>query len=588
MKKFIFMIAVFTIAVLLNLSPTPISAQDEIMCETDEIVQADDWLSKIAQKYYEDALAYQIIADATNAKAATDDSYATIENVDLIEPGWKLCIPSLEDAQALMETSMATSGSSMAKLEGDSVVHVTFLHMNDIYEITPVSGGAEGGLARVATVRKQLLADNPNTYTTLGGDLFSPSALGTAKFNDERLAGQQTVGVMNTLGLDFITFGNHEFDIKEEQFLNRLSESNFTWFSSNVFDANQQPFPDIADNHILTVTNENGAELKIGFFGVTLDSNPQDYVSYTDPFEASAAQMALLEEQTDFQIGLTHLAVTDDAKLAAQLPQIDLILGGHEHENMLVDPGPGLASIYKADANARTVYIIDLYYDTATDEFQIKTRLMPITDQIADDLETLQTVNEWLEKGFAGFKADGFTPEQIVAEVPIALDGLESSVRNGSTELTKLVAASMLTAAPGTELAIYNSGSIRIDDIIPPGNITEYDIIRVLPFGGEILGVAIKGDVLKQVLDQGQANKGKGGYLQTANVEADAAGNWLIKGEVLDSERVYTVSINDYLLLGFEEGLEFLTEDNEAVEKLETYTDIRKALIEQLKLEYGQ
>ena len=65
------------------------------------------------------------------------------------------------------------------------ITKITLLQMNDVYEITPVNNGKLGGLARVATLRKQLLKENPNTYTLLAGDLFSPSALGTAKVNGE-------------------------------------------------------------------------------------------------------------------------------------------------------------------------------------------------------------------------------------------------------------------------------------------------------------------------------------------------------------------------------------------------------------------
>ena len=82
----------------------------------------------------------------------------------------------------------------------DDRIHVTILHFQDIYEITPVSGGKEGGIARVATLRKQLLARNPNTITTLGGDLFSPSAIGTAPYEGDRLAGRQMVDVLNHFG----------------------------------------------------------------------------------------------------------------------------------------------------------------------------------------------------------------------------------------------------------------------------------------------------------------------------------------------------------------------------------------------------
>lgn len=62
------------------------------------VVQKDDWLSKIADKYYGDMFAYPIIVEATNARAAEDSSFAAIENPDLIEIGQKLWIPEVSPA----------------------------------------------------------------------------------------------------------------------------------------------------------------------------------------------------------------------------------------------------------------------------------------------------------------------------------------------------------------------------------------------------------------------------------------------------------------------------------------------------------
>ncbi len=102
MKKLINVISIGSLLVLLlMLAPVPGLAQ-EIACESDVTVQADDWLSKIADKFYGNPVAFPAIVAATNAKAATDDSYAILDNPDVIEPGWKLCIPSADDAQALL------------------------------------------------------------------------------------------------------------------------------------------------------------------------------------------------------------------------------------------------------------------------------------------------------------------------------------------------------------------------------------------------------------------------------------------------------------------------------------------------------
>jgi rhamnose transport system substrate-binding protein len=71
-------------------------------CTEDYKVQAEDWLSKLADKYLGDVMAYPAIFQATNEAAKADPSYATIADANLIEPGWKLCIPSKEDAQKML------------------------------------------------------------------------------------------------------------------------------------------------------------------------------------------------------------------------------------------------------------------------------------------------------------------------------------------------------------------------------------------------------------------------------------------------------------------------------------------------------
>jgi tungstate transport system substrate-binding protein len=76
--------------------------QEAVACEQEIIVQADDWLSKIAEKVYGDVFAYPAIAEATNAKYAEDNTFAFIENVDVIEVGWKLCLPGAAEAETIL------------------------------------------------------------------------------------------------------------------------------------------------------------------------------------------------------------------------------------------------------------------------------------------------------------------------------------------------------------------------------------------------------------------------------------------------------------------------------------------------------
>ena len=457
--------------------------------------------------------------------------------------------------------TLTACSTTPAALTKDNRIHVTILHFNDIYEITPVSGGKEGGIARVATLRNQLLARNPNTITTLGGDLFSPSAIGTAEYEGDRLAGRQMVDVLNHFGLDYATFGNHEFDVKENQFNQRMQEAKFTWVSSNVFNADGKPYDGVHQNLVIPITDQkSGKTFNIGLFGLTLTVNQPDYVSYTDPLTTAGKQVAQLADQADFIIALTHQAIDDDVALLQKYPQVGLVLGGHEHINFQRWRG-NFAPLLKGDANVRSVYVVDIFHDPATGKTEIKPTFVPINDSLAEEPALKTVVDQWVNIAFDAFRKQGFEPNNVVTTTTEALDGLESSVRSGQTDLTELIAKSMLAPYTQAELSVYNSGSIRIDDILPPGKITVYDVIRVLPFGGKVQLAEIKGSLLQKALDQGLKNKGSGGYLQSANTQI-SNGILRINGARIDAGKTYQMAINDFLASGRERGLDYLKPGN--------------------------
>ena len=177
-------------------------------------------------------------------------------------------------------------------------VHLTFLHFNDVYEIIPVSGGRLGGLARVAALRKRLAQANPNTRLFFGGDLYNPSGLGAAVVDGERLDGKQAVAVMNRVGVDYMTFGDHEINtINDAQFAQRLAETEFSVISSNLSAPDGTPFAAgatrVAKNAIFTVVDAQGEEVRVGLFGLTKDIRlPQMPFAYVDWQTAAAEQVA--------------------------------------------------------------------------------------------------------------------------------------------------------------------------------------------------------------------------------------------------------------------------------------------------------
>jgi 5'-nucleotidase len=480
--------------------------------------------------------------------------------------------------------------------------------MNDVYEILPIEDGRVGGLARVAALRQRLLADNPHVVTLIGGDLFSPSAMGTAKVDGEALDGKQMVAVLDALGLDWATFGNHEFDISEEHFDQRMREASFGWVSANVTDASGRPTPGVVRSTVLTFGGADGPALRLGLVGGTLQGVYKDYVQVADPLPAITADAKALRPDVDVLVALTHLALDEDTTLAETVPEIDLILGGHEHENWAVRRGASLTPILKADANVRTVYVVRLAWDPATGDLSIRPELVPITEGMPEDPAVAAEAQRWVELAFDAFRADGFEPDEPVTVTDEELDGRAATVRNRSDTLTDLIAEAMLRASPGADASVYNSGSIRIDDILPAGRVTQYDVIRVLPFGGDVVEVEISGALLRRVLDQGVANRGEGGFLQYAGITraegpagagsssgsgADCdcggggAGAWTVAGAPLDDTRTYRVAFTDFLLTGREEGLGYLTLDNPEVKELGERGDIRRVVITELQRRYG-
>lgn len=451
---------------------------------------------------------------------------------------------------------VATAAGGTTAVDGmaiaDSVVHLTILHLNDIYEITPVGGGTVGGLARVATLRDQLAAANPNTLVLFAGDLYTPSGLSSAIVDGTPLDGEQAVAVMNTVGVDYMTFGDHEFHVSsEDEFYQRLSATTFPLLSSNIRDGDGAAFPGVTDNTIFTVTNEAGQAVQVGIFGITeeLGDTPVTH-TYLDPMEAAAEQTTMLRDKVDILIALTHFHVPEDEALAQAYPNIDLILGGDDHEHMAVETGTDSAPIYKSDSNARNVYVVDLFYDTATAALTIEAHLQPITDELADDPETQAVIDTWQAVAFDAFREAGLAPDELVAQAPFDLDGFATSIRNHPTDLTNLIVAGMRNVATDTQAAFFYSGNLRLDDLIPAGgDILQYDLIRAFPTDFTVVAAEAPGQFLIDNFDYGFSAQGSGGYILTSdNVTAAADGSWLLDGEPIDPTATYKIAITDNLV----------------------------------------
>lgn len=501
--------------------------------------------------------------------------------------------------------SCKTTRNAGISKRDDGKLEMVFVQVNDVYEIAPLDGGKIGGMARVATIKKQYLGTNPNTLLVIAGDFVSPSVYNSLRYKNKAIRGKQMIDAMNSAGMNLAVFGNHEFDINESELQERMNESDFQWVASNTFhkvNGKEMPFEKTHNNittslpktYIMQFRDADGTTAKIGFIGLTLPFNKASYVSYSDPLATAKQLFGALKDSCDAVVAITHQAVEDDIILAKELPGLAVILGGHEHDMRFEKTGN--VYITKAHANARSAYIVRLLIDKNKKSTSVKPELKMLDESVAFDSATALVVKKWMEIGDSNYASLGFNVKEVLISKGDTLDGRETAIRTRSTNLTQIVSAAMADACPQADVVMYNSGSIRLDDMLAPP-ITQYDIIRSLPFGGAIRESEMKGKLLIKVLDAGRKNIGTGGYLQYSPVTYNASNNtWTLNNQPLDPEKIYKVALAEFLITGKEANLDFLTKDNPDMVNVKdadtsvssSKTDIRLAVVRYLEKKAGK
>lgn len=465
---------------------------------------------------------------------------------------------------------LLTSCTSTKPLADSAAANIEFtiLQINDVYEIAPLENGKAGGLARVATVKKDLMKENPNTIATLSGDFLSPSLYANLKLPDgERIAGLQMVETLNAMGLDYATFGNHEFDLKTADLLQkRIHQSRFEYTVCNASRADggqirpfvqniqgqERPIPEYL---IREFSNAQGDKMKVGIMGVVLPFNQQPYVHYEPVTEQFQKTYQNLEPQVDVVIALTHLNEVEDIALAEAVPGVLIFLGGHDHVHMshYVEN----TVITKADANAKTVYIHRVTFNPQSKMAAVRTSLQYINDSIKDDPGTQLVVEKWQNNLYEIMRESGYQPDEVLMTTQVPLECKESAIRSRPTNYGQLSVSAMESAWSGADVYLLNSGSMRVDDDIS-GAITQFDVLRTFPFGGGICQMALPGNVLQKMLEIGLLqNRGEGGYFQIKDVE-QRNGQWLLKGEAIEVSKKYNVVLPTFVAEGNEANLGLL------------------------------
>lgn len=426
-----------------------------------------------------------------------------------------------------------------------AAAQLTILQINDVYSTVPIDD--IGGLARVATIKRQIAEAGRPTLLLIGGDFLSSSVASNV------FKGEQMIAALNATGLDVATLGNHEFDFGVDTLLTRMAQARWQWVIANLLDKRTGRIIGDASPYVIRTIGS----LKVGIIGLCLVTDSMavptvvERVQTLDPIETAARYLPQMKrEGADVIVALTHLAFATDRALAERFPEIDVIVGGHEHFPITAVAGRTLIS--KAGSEARYVARIDIN-KRGTAPADRYYELIPVTSAIKDDPAAAAVINDWESRL-------GAEMDVVVGSTQVPLDADDLRLRASETNVGNFFADAIRQHAQA-DIGMMNSGGIRGNRVYPAGPLKRRDLIQMHPFGNVICKIEVTGQLLRQVLEHGVARLPltSGYFPQVSGVTFRVAipapagsrvSDAKVNGVPLDPGKTYTLALPDYLLRG--------------------------------------
>jgi 5'-nucleotidase len=443
---------------------------------------------------------------------------------------------------------LIVAGALFVVGQEERTTRITLLQVNDVYQFAPVDRGTRGGIGRVLTLKKQIQKESPNILFLFSGDTISPSA------ESITYKGAQMIEAWNVVGLDYATFGNHEFDFGPGVLLERIKESRFGWIAANVVDKKTgQTFGGVPAYVIREFD-----DVKIGIIGLVLPetkttSRPGDDIEFLDPCQTANKIIPEIHAKgAQVVVALTHLSLRED-KEVARCSEVDVIIGGHEHT--LLESAAGGAPIFKMTADARELGRIDLNIFKSTGKLEsIDWKVIPVTSVTKEDPAFAPVYSK-----YASLLRD---LAQVIGRTNVTLDARSFESRTRETNVGNLI-TDAFRRATRADVALMNGGSIRADSIISPGRLTKRDLLEIIPFKNKVLKLELTGAALRTMLEHGVARSAEdsqpGRFPQVSGIRFtfDAGrppGSRVLEvtvnGMPLDDKKKYSLATTNFLADG--------------------------------------
>ncbi len=450
----------------------------------------------------------------------------------------------------LLMSIPVSAEASGVQTSAEGAEKLVIMHTNDMHGFF-LEGKYDGmGAAKMARYINGVRLFNKNVLLLDAGDALQGYSIATLS------KGEYAVEILNELGYDAMTAGNHEFDYGSERLLELAGMADFPILSANIKNADGSSFlPEY-------VIKEVG-DLKVGIFGLTtpetlFKSHPDNTkgLTFEDPVARAQEMADMLAPQVDVVIALVHLGYDEGAPTSVEVANavtgIDLIIDGHSHTTLEEGVVVNGTTIVSAGEKTKNVGRVDIQV-AGNDVVSVTPKMFTkdVSVMVADDpaiakvVADIQTLNEQIT-------------EQVVANSPIELNGVKGDVRTGETNMGNMITEALLDIS-GADVALTNGGGIRTS--IDVGEVTRGEVLSVLPFGNTVRVIELQGsDILAAIengIDSYPETKGAFPHIAGMTVQFDSsqpAGSRVVEikvgGELLDLEKTYSMATNDFLVAG--------------------------------------
>ncbi|WP_423798355.1 bifunctional metallophosphatase/5'-nucleotidase [Neobacillus sp. SAB-20_R2A] len=406
-----------------------------------------------------------------------------------------------------------TTGISHSIETGQSRIHVQLLGVNDFHgqlNVTrEVNGRPVGRGDYLAAYLKERKAENKNTLLVHAGDMVGASAPVSSLFQEE-----PAIHVLNKIGFDIGTLGNHEFDRGTKEML-RLIRGGFNQRSEYFIGAG---FPYLCANVLNAKTNSpifppykimKVAGVPIGFIGVVSDDTPSmvdskaiEGVTFIDEVTAINIAVGELKDQgVKAIVVLAHISGKQSSRDAAASGEIvemaklvddevDVMFAGHSHSYLNTEVDGKL--LVQAESYGTAFSDVDLEIDPVTKEIVSKIAEIVVTyhDAIKPDPEMKALIEKYETEVTS-------VVDEIVGTA--AFDITSKRNENGESTLGNLIADSERSMM-NTDFAFINPGGIRAE--LQAGTVSYEELLTILPFHHHLVKMQLTGDQIRQVLNQ--------------------------------------------------------------------------------------